>query len=123
MIRYVVDLYLRYYRIDVILVSLDPAGLLVDLSVIHIQAAVISTAENLPEKNVHHDVMTSDHLPAVLTELHAEHTELARVARRQLQVVVLAARVIRGVITCGHQVITLIISSDQLTYGHKVEAV
>ena len=68
--------------------------------------------------------MTSDHLPAVLTELHAEHAELARVARHQLQVVVLAARVIRGVITCGSSVITLIIiSSDQLTYGHKVEAV
>ena len=39
---------LNYYRVNVVLVSLDPAGLLVDLSVIHVQAAVISTAQNLP---------------------------------------------------------------------------
>ena len=38
-------------------------------------------------------------LPAVSAELDAEHTELARVARHQLQVVVLTARVVRGVIS------------------------
>ena len=38
-----------YYRIDIILVSLDPASLLVNLSVVHVKAAVISTAQNLPE--------------------------------------------------------------------------
>ena len=38
-----------YYRIDIVLVSLDPACLLVNLSVIHVQAAVISTAQNLSE--------------------------------------------------------------------------
>ena len=40
---------LNYYRVNVVLVSLDPAGLLVDLSVIHVQAAVIGAAQNLPE--------------------------------------------------------------------------
>ena len=43
---------LGYYRIDVILVGLDPAGLLVDLPVIHVQTAVISAAQNLPEDRV-----------------------------------------------------------------------
>ena len=37
--------------------------------------------------------------PAIAAELDAEHTELARVPGLQLKVVVLAARVIRGVIT------------------------
>ena len=49
-----------------------------------------------------HDNVTKcydDVLPAVSAELDAKHTELSRVTRHQLQIVMLAARVIRGVIT------------------------
>ena len=83
-------------------------------------------------------------MPAVSAELDAEHTELSLLPRHQLQVVVLTAGVIRGVIT-SHQTIlpepihhslqvekkdklvniapVLVRAPLPLTYGHKVEAV